>query len=239
MCFRRERKLRELTVNDERLKITARREYEYIINARNFHYKEFNNWSRYFGLIIGALFAAYYSIGGKPGLHILVAIIGFLVSMCWYWSNKGYTYWWSHWSNFLQEAEKNREGGIPESDGVYTSFSYKSEGLWSNFKRYICPFKGANISTSKVVLLMSFSVACAWGVVLCKDIILNGNVIKNNSIVCSWILSKRSLADGIVAFKDFIVDYHIIIELGCFMTYLVSLVGTLFIKSDLSKHKPI
>lgn len=233
MCFRRERKLRELTVNDERLKITARKEYEYIINARNFHYQEFNKWSRYFGLIVGALFAAYYGISGKPGFHIVVAAIGFLVSICWYWSNKGYTYWWNHWSDFLHKAERNREGGIPEIEGVYTSFSYKNEGNSKNLVRYIYPLKGANISTSKVVLLMSFSIACAWGVILCRDIILNGSVIKNYSILCNWLLGSQSIARNAVVVKSYIIKHHLIILLGCFITYLTSLIGTIFIKSKI------
>lgn len=231
--------MRNMTVDEERLKITASKEYEHIINARNFHYQEFNKWSRYFGLVVGALFVAYYKPDADMTFQILVALLGYIVSMCWYWSNKGYTYWWNHWSNFLQIAEKYREGGIPEADGVYTSFSYKKEGIFTNIGRYMNPLSGANVSTSKVVLLMSFSIACAWGVVLCRDIISNGSVIKNNSIIFDLLLSKESIVENIVMIKNYMIQHHLIILTGCFITYLISLIGTCFIKSNLSNHKTI
>ena len=44
----------------ENHQLNAVKQYELIIKARNFHYQEFNKWSRYFGLVVSALFVAYY-----------------------------------------------------------------------------------------------------------------------------------------------------------------------------------
>lgn len=189
----------------ENNQLNAVKEYELIINARNFHYQEFNKWSRYFGLVVSALFVAYYTIQSPEKkvdcqLEILIALMGFIVSMCWYWSNKGYTYWWNHWSKFLHKAEENGMGGIHGVHGVYTDFAYKGEGFFKNAGRYLCPVEGSNISTSKIVLLMSFIITVAWSYVLLPYIKLYNVLLQEAGIPCrimfcvifTWVISLFS-----------------------------------------------
>lgn len=78
------------------------RQYQRLINARNFHYENFNKWSLYFYAIIAALFAGYYSLRGQnqPIDEIIkwsILILGYIVSMCCYLSGKGYYYWEINW----------------------------------------------------------------------------------------------------------------------------------------------
>lgn len=188
------RSMNKTDVEDKKLRLTTKEEYEYIINARNFHYQEFNKWSRYFGLVVSALFVAYYTIQSPEKkvdcqLEILIALMGFIVSMCWYWSNKGYVYWWYHWAEYLMYVEKKEHQKENVVETLESNFK-GTVGIYSNFfnavgdengtpimdtKSYFNPVKGANISTSKVILLMSYAIILAWGYILATKIPM-GNI---------------------------------------------------------------
>jgi len=137
--------------------------YQTIIDARNFHYKNFLNWSTYFSVIVGALFVALYTIIGSDklsdigrfGYSTLIALIGYIVSLAWHWSNKGYNYWWNHWAVFLTELEKEKD----VNGKVYSMFY----DTGSNFFGIVKP---ANYSTSRIATFISFCIAVAWGYLL-------------------------------------------------------------------------
>lgn len=169
--------------------MTPFEEYKLIIEARNFHYSKFHIWSTYFSVIVGALFLAYY--GAQKGIEfqLLVAILGYIVSMCWYWSNKGYVYWWYHWAEYLMYVEKKEHQKKNVEETLESNFK-GTVGIYSNFfnaisdengepimdaKSYFNPVNGANISTSKVILLMSYAITLAWGYILATNIPM-GNI---------------------------------------------------------------
>lgn len=205
MCFKNQHSNKQEDQTCGNNQLDAVKQYELIIKARNFHYQEFNKWSRYFGLVVSALFIAYYTILSKGGdcsqFRILVAFMGFVVSMCWYWSNKGYVYWWNHWSKFLHKAEESGMGGIRGVHGVYTDFAYKGEDSFKNAGRYLCPVEGSNISTSKVVLLMSFAITVAWSYVLLEHVTICNGIIGKANVLCrilccslfTWFISLFSI----------------------------------------------
>ena len=66
------------------------RQYQRLIDARNFHYENFNKWSLYFYAIIAALFVGYYQIENNIVLSSVIALVGYVVSICCYLSGKGY-----------------------------------------------------------------------------------------------------------------------------------------------------
>ena len=80
------------------------KQYELLINARNFHYDNFNKWMTYYYVAIGALFVGYYTM--KSGNKIdsfgenSLMLLGFVVGLFWYWSCKGYYYWNINFINF-------------------------------------------------------------------------------------------------------------------------------------------
>lgn len=204
MCFKNQHSNKQEEQTCVNNQLDAVKQYELIINARNFHYQEFNKWSRYFGLVVSALFVAYYKSNGDMTFHVLVALLGYIVSMCWYWSNKGYTYWWIHWSKYLMYVEKQLPHNFSENSGVYGSFCQSKKDNEGNTildeGDYECITSGANISTSKVLLMMSFLITMAWGFVLCdlifckiKDIgYCHVGVSIVSSIALTFLLSKFS-----------------------------------------------
>ena len=75
-----------------------------VLKMRNFHYENFNKWSSFFYIIIGALFVGYYNIVGKENSELfqnVILLLGYIVSLCWHISNKGYYYWEMHWIFFI------------------------------------------------------------------------------------------------------------------------------------------
>lgn len=141
------------------------RQYQRLIDARNFHYENFNKWSLYFYAIIAALFAGYYSLHGQnePIDEIIkwsILILGYIVSMCCYLSGKGYYYWEINWIKLIMHYEK-QVWPLKKEKSVYSIFA-NEKGL----SNYWCIIKGANISSSKLSLVVSFAITYAWAAMI-------------------------------------------------------------------------
>ncbi len=149
------------TTSEEDKKMTSEEKYKLLINARNFHYENFNKWMTYYYVAIGALFVAYYTLITKSLnlqlQELLLLALGFIVSLFWYWCCKGYYYWMINFILLIHHYEKNILK-FKEKEGIYSVFANK-ESHNSDF----CPTKGTNISTSKVTMLFAFIVSIAWG----------------------------------------------------------------------------
>lgn len=179
MCFNNQHSDKQGKPTCDNNQLDAVKQYELIINARNFHYHEFNVWSTYFSVIVGALFVAYLQVAWSHHLYgVFVSFMGFVASMCWYLSAKGYTHWWNHWSKFLIQTEsKFGKEETNKLDGVYSSFCVddgkrKKKDEDEEFKNgsYFSLIHGANISTSKIVMLLTLTITIAWFVLLVRSI---------------------------------------------------------------------
>ena len=175
--------------------INSKSRYELLIDARNFHYKNFHTWMAFFYIAIGAIFVGYCNLLTSQGEFafekIILLIFGYAVSLFWYWSCKGYYYWVTHWIKLLHEYEKDKD----VKEMVYLLCPNKE-----NNHSYCCILSGANISTSKVVLLFAFVTALAWGTLLayqilgklcfCKIYIQLSNCDKNTNFnICFGVIS--------------------------------------------------
>lgn len=148
------------------------RQYQRLIDARNFHYENFNKWSLYFYAIIAALFAGYYSLRGQnePIDEIIkwsILILGYIVSMFCYLSGKGYYYWEMNWIKLIMHYEK-QVWPLKKEESVYSIFA-DEKGL----SNYWCIRKGANISSSKLSLIVSFTITCAWAILISMQLASN------------------------------------------------------------------
>lgn len=138
------------TVNDQ---------YQRLINARNFHYDNLNKWLMTFYVIIGALFVAFYSID-KNEYRFIVAIVGYLVSLSAFLSGKGYCYWEHLWMDKIHHFEQN----ILKYDNDMQVYAYLVD--WKKHHFPFHPIKGANVSTTKMALLMTTTITVAWGFII-------------------------------------------------------------------------
>ena len=165
--------------DDERRGIPASREelfkrYKLVIAARNFHYENFSKWMTFFYVAIGALFVGYCKIIEISNssvanvnieyLRLLLLVLGYTVSLLWYWSSKGYYYWAINFISLVSYYERKLLKFTKE-ESVYSVFANEKEN-----NSYFKPTSGANISTSKIAVFFAFIVSVVWGIILLGEI---------------------------------------------------------------------
>ena len=138
------------------------RQYQRLIDARNFHYENFNKWSLYFYAIIAALFVGYYNVKDNNILAVAIGLMGYIVSVCCYLSGKGYHYWEISWIRLVQAYERRLNVQLSTSrkkkmNYVYSLFVEKDKTHQPE-KVLSC----SNISSSKLLLFVSFCVSSSW-----------------------------------------------------------------------------
>lgn len=141
------------------------KQYERLIEIRNFHYENLNKWLSFFYVAIGAIFAGFCTIykegSVSPKLVILILAVLYLVSICAYLSCKGYYYWENHWIILLHNFEKKYFAGKEDGLRVCSVFANKDK-----LHEPCNPVGGANVSTTKVSLFLTLSIAIISGAIL-------------------------------------------------------------------------
>jgi hypothetical protein len=191
--------------------LSLKDKYEILIKARNFHYENFNKWMSYFYVMIGSIFIALYYVISKGENYmtnfktelIFICLIGFIVGVFWYWANKGYYYWNINFITLVNHYEKNLLN-FKEEERIYFVFANKE-----NQNNYLNPLKGANISTSKISILLSYIITFFWGALatflIIKDCV---NCLTLIYVICFIIpIFVISLLSIIIA-KNFLFSYH-------------------------------
>ena len=164
--------------------------YKFLINARNFHYENFNKWTTYFYVAIGALFVGYYTLIAQENEYltetIALLVLGYITSLFWYWSTKGYYYWNINFITLVNDCEKELLELKPK-ERVYFVFANKK-----NENNYWSPIRGANISTSKIAILFSFIVTLVWNFLLFEKLNSLWEYNLNSCVIfiCSILLTS-------------------------------------------------
>lgn len=145
--------------------------YKLAVNARNFHYQEFNKWMTFFYVAIGAIFVSFYTLYSKDSpvtpetslLKELVTFVGFVISVLGYLSSKGYYYWMLNWQNQVTRIEKIISEDFLKGEDTHKVYSVFSEDVYKNKNNIIDFRKSANISTSKITILFYLFMNFVWG----------------------------------------------------------------------------
>lgn len=182
------------------------KQYQRLIDARNFHYDNLNKWLRTFYVIIGTLFAAFYTLTNTTETNVyvvlVIGILGYLVSVGAVLSIKGYYYWETNWIMLVHHFEKVYFANEPDDMRVYSVFANQKVNSDIESIR-----QGANISTSKVALAITCFITWLWGsIVVCHCINLIP-VCENNDISCCMVLYA-----GIVSL---VLTYLLVLAGGC------------------------
>lgn len=166
--------------------VTPFQKYELLIKARNFHYESYNKWMTYFYVMTIALFATYYNlfrtandenthsdIADEIRLFMLgIVIFGVIISILWHLANKGYYYWYLNFIKLINHYEENILN-FNKDERIYFVMANKEENDYP-----LCPFLGANFSTSKISIFISYLFSYVW------CLILNYTIIKTLSSNC-------------------------------------------------------
>lgn len=185
------------------------RVYELRIAARNYNYDNYNKWMNYFVLLIGAIFVAYTSGVVTGATRTILGILGYILSVLWYLSNKGFYYWMKSYMSLVHKVEGtlfDLSSSTGATQGVYAVFVGKE------VKNRCCLLSSSNVSSSKVAILMSYLVALAWFIELASSILYKS---WGSFLGCFWF-------------------YIIVFFAGFIITCLISLPGIYFLKSDMS-----
>ncbi len=175
-----------MEVNKETL--TAKERYELLIKARNFHYENFNKWMAYFYVMIGSIVLGFSYIISKDDQYsvkyhdeiLILSLGGFTISLLWHWANKGYYYWNINFITLINHYEKNILE-LKEPERIY--FVFANKAVQNN---YLYPFGGANISTSKISIILSYLFALFFGA-------YGFTRVLNNCIKCEGLLISVSI----------------------------------------------
>lgn len=186
-------------------KLTKKEHYQYLINARNFHYDNFNKWMTYFYVAIGALFIGYYTIAKEKGLEdekIILLLLGYISSLFWYWSSKGYYFWAINFITLINNCEK-KSLKLKKKKRVYFVFANRKKN-----NNYFNPLKGANISTSKVAILFAFMISIAWGTMLSNKLVdlefyFDISISAIVTLISSYLIPKYFLKSKIKHLANF------------------------------------
>mgnify|MGYP001384201895 CR=1 FL=1 len=134
--------------------------YESTIKARNFHYDNFSKWMTYYYVAVAAVFVAFYNYKCNDKISVFIICLGCFISTLWHLSCKGYYYWIKNWTQLINRLEDKIE---KDDEKVYSIFA---KHVKENDDSLMNPIQSANISTSKVTLILSFGICSFWFYVL-------------------------------------------------------------------------
>ncbi|MFC2298294.1 MAG: hypothetical protein ACFNKM_07150 [Prevotella nigrescens] len=154
-------------------------------------------WKRtgYFVLFIGAVFVGYYTILSSDKIEkeqqewllLLLAALGYLLSLLWYMANRGSKFWQENWEAHIEELSTHL--GVP----IFGIIKRREHSIRNLMQEY--PF-----SVSKINQMVSLIITFAWLLILCKEMGLSELLECITFSVC-----YKTLVGGIVIMLSFLI----------------------------------
>lgn len=132
--------------------------YKLAIEARKAHYENYEKWMTFYYISVGAILIAYYQIAPSIFYNLFLALVGFVISVFWHLSCKGFKYWTDSWIKVVLKYEKELKVGSFD----IKLYKFFSKEVFDKNKNNTSPFSSADISTPKTTLLFSYVVCCMW-----------------------------------------------------------------------------
>lgn len=171
--------------------------FKIALDTRKFEIELYWKRTGYFVLFIGAVFVGYYNIinTAEEGISkyqnewllLLLAALGFLLSLLWYMANRGSKFWQENWEAHIKELSTHL--GVPIF-GIIKSREHSIRNLMQEY-----PF-----SVSKVNQMVSLIITFAWLLMLCKEIGVS-KLLENIPFFDCY----KVLAGGIVIMLSFLI----------------------------------
>ena len=171
--------------------------FKIALDTRKFEIELYWKRTGYFVLFIGAVFVGYYNIINtakesiseyqKEWLLLLLAALGFLLSLLWYMANRGSKFWQENWEAHIKELSTHL--GVP----IFGIIKRREHSIWNLMQEY--PF-----SVSKVNQMVSLIITFTWLLMLCKEI-GESKLLKNIPFFDCY----KVLAGGIVIMLSFLI----------------------------------
>ena len=146
------------------------RALQHAVNNRQLEIDLYWKRTTYFWTISAATLAGYFVLATKtaPGVGAFatfaVACLGFIISLAWFFVNKGSKMWQENWENHVAAISNDHVGSL------YKKVLLRPELKYRNVKhKYDWVTRPATISVSKVNQWVSLYVVCFWIVLIIKS----------------------------------------------------------------------
>ena len=166
--------------------------FQKAIEARNFHYENFTKWQTFFYVAVGSVLVAYCALlTGRQDIAAenteiycvllkLLPIIGYVFSLIWLCSSRGYTLWWNSYMSLVKYFEQKH---ILKGDMTLAVFNVADR---RSFRRESCfdLTSGANFSTSRLSNAMALVSTLAWSWV-CVSVLWEMGALEDACLACA------------------------------------------------------
>ena len=166
--------------------------FQKAIEARNFHYENFTKWQTFFYVAVGSVLVAYCALlTGRQDIAAenteiycvllkLLPIIGYVFSLIWLCSSRGYTLWWNSYMSLVKHFEQKH---ILKDDMTLAVFNVADK---QSFRRENCfdLTSGANFSTSRLSNAMALVSTLAWSWV-CVSVLWEMGALEDACLACA------------------------------------------------------
>ncbi len=154
--------------------------YEQSVNAYQQHVQRYGTWMNMYAIITGALLVAFYNLyaiekSSNELLIYLIAVLGWISSLCWYGCVKGHYEWMKSFMSIVKHNEKVYFSKYGDDMLFVYSKVQINRSAYKPKDNYIPGF----LSTQKITLFFITIVALAWP--------LGIFILDGNSIV-AWLL---------------------------------------------------
>ena len=132
-------------------------------------------WKRtnYFSIMVGALFVGYNNVNKDMVVSkFVIILLGFVASLIWFFINKGSKFWQEKWEIDINQIEKAMDTNKLHSN----VFTYKNKHCAFH------PTRTYPFSVSKLNMLFSCFITCAWGLLFIYESYIYFN--------CAWITTN-------------------------------------------------
>ena len=172
--------------------------FQKAIEARNFHYENFTKWQTFFYVAVGSVLVAYCALlTGRQDIAAenteiycvllkLLPIIGYVFSLIWLCSSRGYTLWWNSYMSLVKYFEQKhilKKKDEDESDMTLAVFNVADKQSFSR-ESYVDLTSGANFSTSRLSNAMALVSTLAWSWV-CVSVLWEMGALEDACWACA------------------------------------------------------
>lgn len=171
---------------------------EIALDTRKFEIELYWKRTGYFVLFIGAVFVGYYKVlqirelsdSEKEWLLLLLAALGFLLSLLWYMANRGSKFWQENWEAHIEEL--STEIGVPIFGiiKIHRDTKLNFMGLY--------PF-----SVSRINQMASLIITFSWLIILLKEM-GGGALLENYDFKTCY---KTAVGFAIIVLSFFVIRW--------------------------------
>ena len=149
----------------------AEKALECALEIRKFEIGLYWERAKYFWALIASSFAGYFALRSakfddpneKAFVVLIVACVGFVASVAWFYVNRGSKYWQENWENHVSMLEDSIMGPLYK-----TTLSRPTDNKYSAMSKFISgPLP---MSVSKINQIVSLFVICIWLILILQHL---------------------------------------------------------------------